>query len=414
MIGLWYIRTLQRHHRTLRSFPTLSPLSLSSFFLLCVVVTNRIFSMTSLLNIRNYLRPSTLSRVFLPSVHTNFASSTLLSPNIPYISSILSSSSSSSTSTTPSSLSSSSSFSSFLFNGNYRSIRTFATITKRRRKVLRKRAALHQRHLLKFASLFDPLRVSKLQIEQTLKLMGWLYTKNEKVQGTTTSTNTEGITLDYSLLQYYCAFEIVDGKHYVLPTDSNASNDYGYGPDISPPLLGTKLLDKSTVFPSSSPFPLVPPSWKSPTRGLVLDKETAARHAIIREKGWKLIVLPQPLIEYCASLKYNRLVRRDLIMSLTTTLLPFEARPLELQQAVKTAEIAMKKARRTNRSLESSGSNVSNGPVEELSVEKKARNAAKAAAELDSARDASSTGRSRAIRMAARRKVSAATDVQPE
>lgn len=190
-------------------------------------------------------------------------------------------------------------------------------MTKRRRKEIRKGKSASMRELLAFAKQFDPLRTSKLQVKQTFEWLGWEFRMNEVV--------AEGLSVDVALTDWYCAFDVVEGEHYVLPASASASDDMGLGPGQRPAhnAPGTARI----TFPSQLGFSSAPPDWFSPVRGLMLDKETAARHAAIRAKGWKLVPIPQPLWEFSAGKAHAaHYSRRDLLMSLTLPLLPFEAR----------------------------------------------------------------------------------------
>lgn len=284
--------------------------------------------------------------------------------------------------------------------------RAMHTTTRRRRKEIRKDAALDRRRVLQFASMFDPMRVAKLQVLQTLHYLGWEFQCNTAISG--------GYTLDFTLQDWYCAFEVVDRKHYVLPSDKNASDDYGYGSGLYPPINppGTKQLK----MPSQTPYPMMPPTWKSPVRGLLLDKETAARHAAIREKGWKLAVIPQPLWELAAkSVKNQHYVRRDLLMSLSVPLAPFEARPPQVatatsKKATKRASAAAAEAAAANLAGAASAASAARGVSATGVSDADKKAAAKGAADLAAARAESEGGRSRKARVAARRKVTAADE----
>lgn len=286
--------------------------------------------------------------------------------------------------------------------------RTYATITSRRKKEMRKQAASEQREILAFAAMFDPLRTAKLQLGQTFKLLGWDVYSNETI--------SETLVVDYCLKEWYCAFEVVPGRNYVLPDSENASDDMGFGPGKAVPkemggVFPSDNDDGKTIVipPNQTAFPAAPAPWLSPVRGLVLDKATAERHAAIRARGWKLITIPQPLWEFAASKPKNaHYARRDLLMSLTLPFAPFEARPIELQKLrfkkdIKLASIAAAAAAR--KALEESDEFItgSNWQSEVAGRLKKAADAARASAEIESVH-----GKSRKIRRAARVRLEAA------
>ena len=209
---------------------------------------------------------------------------------------------------------------------------SYATLTRRRRKEMAKSAALEQRQVLAFARLFDPRRVVRAQVFQTLSFLGWDVLAGEIVG--------DGLVVDYTLREWYAAFDIVEAAHYVLPDAPNASDDCGFGPGVPPPLVAAARSSGSAkagslprvTTPAETPFTHAPASWLSPVRGLMLDKDMAARHAAIRARGWKLAVIPMPLWETAAShVRDAHVSRRDLLMSLTMDLAPFEARPEQLQ-----------------------------------------------------------------------------------
>jgi hypothetical protein len=294
---------------------------------------------------------------------------------------------------------------------------SFRTITRRRRKEIRKQAAKDKRDLLKFAALFDPARTAELQLEQTLTKLGWGYVVGEKLPG--------GLTLRVSLRQHYCAFDVVEGSHYVLPTSERASNDAGFGPGAAAPephyLKEPRALAARLGHPSATAFPQNVPPWKNPVRGLVLDKETAARHAAIRDKGWKLVVVPQPLWEVAAHSRSQHYARRDLLLSLTVPLAPFEARPAELQaqlgsgkKAARALDAAATAAAQASAAAQQAaiaaggGGGGAGGGAGALSAGDRRRAETRAATELAAARDESASGRSRKLRGAARRKVTVA------
>ncbi len=206
---------------------------------------------------------------------------------------------------------------------------------------MRRSAAAGQREVLAFARLFDPVRTARAQVFQTLEYLGWESLAGEQVG--------DGLVVDFTFLDTFVALEVVEGSAYVLPGDAEASDDRGFGPGaLVPPREGASVAGARAVAaaeteaaaiaagdaharvtpPWQTPFPAAPPSWLSPVRGLVLNRATAARHAAIRAKGWKLVAVPEPLWAFAASKSSGaHYARRDLLMSLVLPLLPFEPRP---------------------------------------------------------------------------------------
>jgi len=207
----------------------------------------------------------------------------------------------------------------------------YSSITQRRRKEMGKSVARRQRELLAFAALFDPLRTARAQVYQTLEYLGW-----ESLAGETVG---ESLVVDFTFLNWFVAVEVVEGESYVLPDDPTASTDCGFGPGVPHPhpkptvgkLAGcapSALPAHRPITPMETAFTSAPPSWLNPVRGLVLNQETAARHAAIRARGWELIVVPQPLWAFAASRpKDAHYSRRDLLSSLVLPVSPFEPRP---------------------------------------------------------------------------------------
>ena len=205
---------------------------------------------------------------------------------------------------------------------------------------MRKTVAASQRELLAFARLFDPLRTARAQVFQTLEYLGWESLAGEQVG--------DGLVVDFTFLDTFVALEVVEGSAYVLPGDPEASSDMGFGPGATAPVGGEgkaegggggsssgaaeaappqRGLPRVTT-PAQTAFTAAPPSWLSPVKGLFLDRATAARHAAIRSKGWKLVAIPEPLWAFAASKhKDPHYARRDLLMSLVLPLTPFEPRP---------------------------------------------------------------------------------------
>lgn len=177
------------------------------------------------------------------------------------------------------------------------------------------------RKMLAFAARYDPHRTSVLQVEQTMDRLGWDFNRNEMI--------SDGLFVDFSMKDNFCAFEIVQEHHYVEPGAENASD--------APAVAFVPTGNGRVLAPEETPFPAAPPAWKNPVMGRVLDRETAERHKLIRSKGWALVAIPQPLWELAASMKYQHYSRRDLLLSLTLPLAPFNPRPVALQTTTTSA-----------------------------------------------------------------------------
>lgn len=149
----------------------------------------------------------------------------------------------------------------------------------------------------------------------------------------------------------YCAFCIVDEANLVPPDHPDASTTPAM------PLL-RRGRDGSILMPKSTPFPDAPAPWENPAQGLMLDKATAARHALIRSKGWELIAIPLPFWRAARASKRQHYARRDVVTGLTLPLAPFVPRPVALQ-----AEAQSKAAKDDVRSG-SAGASTATGQVE--------------------------------------------------
>lgn len=305
----------------------------------------------------------------------------------------------------------------------------YATLTRRRRKAMAKSTALQQRQVLAFARLFDPLRVARAQVYQTLSYLGWEMLAGEVVG--------DGLVVDFTLREWYAALVLVEGAHYVLPGAPDASDDCGFGPGVPRTLASVPVVQPvpaavsvpaalRVTTPAETPYARAPASWHNPVRGLVLDAETAARHAAIRARGWKLAVVPLPLWELAAAQARDAHVsRRDLLMSLTMDIAPFEARPEQLQSlaargrrtprgptagdsAAAAVEAMFRKAAEAVSGTEAPSAGVlvdaAGGGARQGE-----RAALSDAAELSAAAVESGAGRNRRARSAARAKVAAAT-----
>ena len=269
--------------------------------------------------------------------------------------------------------------------------RFYAVLPGRTRKAIRKSNAAAQRELLSFARAFDPMRTARVQLSQTLRYLGWDTFAAETVG--------EGLVVDFTLLEWFVAFDVVPGAAFVLPGAPGASNDCGWGPGVFPELNPAPVLGRARMQPRAGelgyfpcaplaggegegeegeeaappaealaallrsggggPPPLLrldggggsggggartgrvttpaetlftsaPPSWLDPVRGLVLDAATAARHAAIRARGWKLVVVPEPLWNFAATKRHSaHYARRDLLLSRVLPIAPFQERPIE-------------------------------------------------------------------------------------
>jgi hypothetical protein len=281
-------------------------------------------------------------------------------------------------------------------------------MTRRRRNEIRRAAALAKRNVLAFAELFDPARTARLQLAATMRKLGWDATEGEAVAG----LDGPHAQLQFALREWFVAFDVVPAANWVLPSDERASTDAGWGPGVEPPIIHPDTGIRGVRHPSAGPFPYAPLPWRSPVRGLVLDKVTAERHAAVRGKGWKVVVVPAPLWEYAAGhVHRGHRARRDLLLSLTVPWTPFEERP-EADQA-KAREV-ITEARKAERERAFAGMSAvaaavaaSAGGVDDAT---RARIRAEAVRELRSAQEASHSGRSRRARGDARRRVSEAVE----
>lgn len=183
------------------------------------------------------------------------------------------------------------------------------------------------RQLLQFASLFDPYKVSWEALEATLLKLGWNINSREMI--------SDGLSVDFTMTDSYCAFELVAREHVVSVDHPDASD----APAMPPIVLGA---DGLIVPPNKTAFPSAPAPWDNPTRGMVYDKATKARHELIRSKGWKLIAIPAPTWEHACSMPHQHYARRDYLLSLTLPLAPFESRPIALQAGPRAGSGAVK------------------------------------------------------------------------
>jgi hypothetical protein len=235
-------------------------------------------------------------------------------------------------------------------------LRSYAVVPGRTRKAIRKANAAAQRSLLQFARSFDPMRTARVQLSQTLRYLGWDTFPAETVG--------EGLVVDFTLLEWFVAFDVVPGAAFVLPGAPGASDDRGWGPGVVPELNPPPVLGRARTLPlpcargelappvaggagaggappppraagrvttpAETLFTSAPPSWLDPVRGLVLDGATASRHAAIRARGWKLVVIPEPLWSFAATKTRNaHYARRDLLLSRVLPIAPFQERPVE-------------------------------------------------------------------------------------
>jgi hypothetical protein len=192
--------------------------------------------------------------------------------------------------------------------------RAYTTLTRRRVRAIRREGARNTRHMLEFAATFDPMRTARLTVAQTLNRMGWDFNKNERL--------SDGLYADFTLADRYCAIEVINASDCVTLGHADASN--------VPAMQSTSLLTDAAgalLLPRYSPFPNAPAPYLNPVQGLVLTKAVAERHDHIRSKGWKLVAIPQPFWEVALSMTNQHYARRDLLLSLTMPVGPFEPRP---------------------------------------------------------------------------------------
>lgn len=189
-------------------------------------------------------------------------------------------------------------------------------MTGRRRKEIAHKKAVEMRHLLEFATTFDPLRTARLELAQTLKMLGWDTNESEPI--------ADDVMVDFSMKEKYCAFCVVDASNTVPPGHPDASTTPAM------PLL-RRGPDGNILMPTQTPYPHAPAPWENPAQGLMLDRVTAERHAFIRSKGWALVAIPLQYWRAARSSKLQHYARRDALMSLTIPLAPFQERPVALQ-----------------------------------------------------------------------------------
>ena len=188
--------------------------------------------------------------------------------------------------------------------------------TRRRRNEIAHEKAVATRHVLEFAATFDPLRTARLELSQTLDRLGWEHNSSETV--------ADGVQVDFTMKETYCAFTVVDENNLVPVGHPDASTTPAM------PLL-RRGRDGNILMPKDTPFPDVPAPWVNPAQGLMLDQTTASRHALIRSKGWELVAIPLQLWRLARASKKQHHARRDVVTSLTLPLAPFQARPVALQ-----------------------------------------------------------------------------------
>jgi hypothetical protein len=158
--------------------------------------------------------------------------------------------------------------------------------------------------------------LQKLELSQTLSRLGWEHNVSETV--------ADGVQVDFSMKETYCAFCIVDEANLVPPGHPEASTTPAM------PLL-RRGRDGNILMPKSTPFPDAPAPWENPAQGLMLDKSTAALHALIRSKGWELIAIPLQYWRAARASSRQHFARRDVVTGLTLPLAPFVPRPVALQ-----------------------------------------------------------------------------------
>jgi len=192
-------------------------------------------------------------------------------------------------------------------------LRSIANVPSWKRKAARKAAAADTRILLRLAAEYDPVRTAGIGLARTLAALGWSVRAGEVI--------SDGLAVQFAQADKFVAFEVVPSTSCVPPDHADASTT-----PASPLVTGMEGTAKRVVPPVWTPFPAAPAPWDNPALGLVLDKVTAARHATIRGKGWKLVAVPQSLWEVAT--KAGPYARRDLLLSLTLPLAPFDPRPV--------------------------------------------------------------------------------------
>lgn len=191
--------------------------------------------------------------------------------------------------------------------------RGYASTTRRRRKELKREHAAELRALLQFATLYDPLRTAKLELAHTLDRLGWAFRANEMI--------SDGVTVDFSMAEQFCAFAMVDAAHVVPGGHPEASAV----PAVPPLPRGP---DGALLLPTADAYPYAPRPWDNPVLGHYLDRATAAHVSLVESKGWKLVVVPLPLWQAARAAPRNQhYARRDLLLQLTLPRVPFEQRP---------------------------------------------------------------------------------------
>jgi hypothetical protein len=206
--------------------------------------------------------------------------------------------------------------------------------------------AAEKRVLLQFAAQFAPHRSLTLSLLLAFQRCGWGVNTREMI--------SDGLTVDFTMKDSYVAFELVPAENIVSPDHPLASPL-----PASPPVASLLTASNTLAAPFDTPFPSAPAPWENPVHGMVYDQATAARHALIRSKGWALIPIPAPLLAVAlakegaaastttvsgfkgavpacgtTTRKANYSIR-DLLFSLTLPLAPFEPRPLALQAEAK-------------------------------------------------------------------------------
>ena len=190
--------------------------------------------------------------------------------------------------------------------------RAYGTITRRRRKEMARAAAAEMRGLLSFAARYDHMRTARLELSQTLSRLGWAHVSPQRI--------ADGVEVEMALRDHFCAFTIVAPESIVPPGHPEASTT-----PACPPL--PRNAQGAVIMPHESPYPSAPPPWANPALGQLLDKATAQRHAFIRAKGWSLVAIPLPLWRLARRAQHQHYARRDLLMSMTLPVAPFQLRP---------------------------------------------------------------------------------------
>ena len=267
--------------------------------------------------------------------------------------------------------------------------RGYATSTRRRRKEMARERAAHTRSLLSVAALYDPMRTAKLEFAQTLDRLGWQFNAGEMI--------SDGVVVDFSMREHYCAFTLVEEKHYVPAGHPDASTT-----PAMPPF--PRDAAGQIVLPHESAHPAAPAPWDNPVLGKFLDVPTARFHAMVQSKGWALIAIPLPLWQIARGQEKNQHEsRRDLLLQLCLPRVPFESRPVLKTGAVSgTTMTGSAKAARHLADAEAAAASATSGNVNRSRASRAAYRMAESAAAGGAGRKAGGGARAAPLRKGAR------------